>query len=122
MKVQIGVDAGPGADMEEVASLAGSLRSELLDLDVEDVALVRAGSAPPGAKGVDMVAAGQLVVSILTSGVVAQVAGALRAWLGRDSNRHLRIEIDGDVLDVDHATAQQQQQLIETWLARHANA
>ena len=48
-ELELLVDAGPGADEDELERLARSLRTELLELDVEAVEPVSAGPAPDDA-------------------------------------------------------------------------
>lgn len=39
--------------------------------------------------------------------------------LTRSSHRSIEITLDGDTLKIDNATQEQQQKLLELWLARH---
>ena len=72
------------ADAERLAALSGYLRAELLQLDVEDVVPQRAGDAPPGARAVDITAAGALVVALGQSAEgLRSVVSAIPGWLGR---------------------------------------
>jgi hypothetical protein len=52
-----------GTDAEQVSVLAGYLRMELLQLDIENVAAIEAGAPPPGTRSGNgiPVAAGLLV-------------------------------------------------------------
>ena len=44
----------------------------------------------------------------------------MRRWLARgDRNRRVRLEIGGDVLELSDATAEDQEKLINVFLARH---
>src|SRR5256885_15807598 len=87
-----------GADAERLGMLTGYLRRELLQLDVEDVSAARAGDVPPGARAIDAVALGGLVVSLghAATGLEAVVA-AVRRWLsgGDRVRRTVRIEVGG---------------------------
>jgi len=56
-----------GADPERLDVLSLQLREELLATDAEDVARLRAGDAPPGTRGLDLVAAGGLVVTLAST-------------------------------------------------------
>ncbi len=47
-----------GADAERLDALTGFLRRELLQLDVEDVTVLRAGDPAPGTRAFDMAAVG----------------------------------------------------------------
>ena len=69
--LSIGVDED--ADQPELAELTTWLRQELLELDVESVASVKMGDIPLGAKGLEAVGIGALVVNL------AQSTGMLKA-------------------------------------------
>jgi hypothetical protein len=115
--------AEDGADAERLDSLTGFLRQELLQLDVEDVTALRAGEAPPGTRGFDVVAVGGLMVTLGRSVAgLRAVVSAVGKWLGRGEGtaRTVRLEIDGDVLELSGATAADQQRLIELFVSRHA--
>jgi hypothetical protein len=48
----------------------------------------------------------------------------VRGWLARgdQAERHVRLEIDGDVIDVTASTGQEQERLIELFVRRHSEA
>src|SRR5882757_3095592 len=107
----------------EVAERAGeSLREELLELDVESVRRLSEGTAPAGSRGVDIAALGGLLVSLpATPSVLSAMVETVRGWLrrgGADSPRSVHLEIDGDVLKLGQATADQQERLVQDWLRR----
>jgi hypothetical protein len=111
-----------GADSERLDLLAGYLRKDLLTLDVEDVTALRAGPAPPGSRGLDVAAVGALLVTVGRSAQgVGKVVAAVKAWLGRGSGvkRMVRVEIDGDVLELTHASAADQDRLISLFVQKH---
>jgi hypothetical protein len=111
------------ADSERVGALAGFLRQELLQLDVEDVTALHSGEPPPGTRAFDVVAVGGLLVTLGRSvGGLRAVVSAVRKWLGRGEGapRTVRLEIAGDVLELSAATVADQQRLIELFVARHA--
>jgi hypothetical protein len=110
------------ADAERLDTLTGFLRSELLQLDVEDVTALRGDEPPPGARVFDVTAVGGLLVSLGQSveGLRA-VVSAVRTWLARGDGvrRTVRMEIDGDVLELSEATAAEQDRLIGLFVSRH---
>ena len=111
-----------GADAERLAGLTGYLRAELLQLDVEDVTALQAGEAPPGARVVGIAAVGALLVALGQSvDGLRSVVSAIRDWLGRGEgkDRTIRLELDGDVLELSQANAADQEQLIELFVRRH---
>lgn len=115
--------AEDGADAERLDALTGYLRRELLQLDVEDVTPMRGDDAPPGARAFDVVAVGGLLVTLGRSAEGQQaVVSAVRNWLARGAGprRTVRLEIDGDVLELSEATAADQDRLIEVFVGRHA--
>lgn len=80
MDLRIDVDAGRGADAEEPGRATVWLQEQLRELDVDDVSPVREGPPPPGAKAVDAVAVGALLVKVATSTGLASVVATVRSW------------------------------------------
>ena len=81
------------------------------------------GTAPAGAKAGAAVAVGALAVRLLADvGVLRQLVGTIRSWVSRHAVHHVRIEVGGDVLEISAATDQEQRDLVEAWIARHAAA
>jgi hypothetical protein len=110
-----------GADLEEVAELTRQLRRALLELDVDAAEPMPGGQAPPDAKAVDALALGGLVVSLVNaSGMLASVVEAIQSWVVGSGPRSVRLELDGDVLEVSGISSHRQDELIKTWLDRHA--
>ena len=111
-----------GADAERVDVLTGHLRRELAQLDVERVGPLPAGEAPPGTRGFDVTAVGGLLVALgqSTTGLAAVVM-AIRSWLARSTapSRTVRLELDGDVLELSQASAEDQDRLVQLFLSRH---
>ena len=123
LEVLVAVEAGPGADPEETELLSRQLRTRLLELDVDGVAAVPDGAAPPGAKG-DAVSVAQWLVTLsATGGVFATVIATVRDWLSRRSGAQgIKLTIDGDTLELDRATAAERSELIEAFVRRHEEA
>jgi hypothetical protein len=113
------------ADAEQLAALTGYLRAELLQLDVEDVTTPKDGQAPPGARGIGVAAADTLLVSIGQSAEgLRSVLSAISEWLrrGHGAGRTVRLELDGDALELSHASAADQARLIELFVSRHSTS
>jgi Effector Associated Constant Component 1 len=109
------------AEAEELDRLTSQLRTELLQLDIDDVRRDREGVPPPGARGVDVAALSQLIVSVgQVPGTLASLVRTVAGWLGHRSGRSVRLEIDGDTIELTGASDEQQQRLIDSWLARHS--
>jgi hypothetical protein len=117
--------AESGADAERVDQLTGYLRQELLELDVDDVKALPAGDPPPGSRAFEAAVVGGLIVTFAeaTQGV-RSVVSAIRSWLARGSGakRTIRLELDGDVLELSEVSATEQTRLIELFLTKHSGA
>jgi hypothetical protein len=114
-----------GADAERLVTLTGYLRVELLRLDVENVVPLRAGDAPPGAKGFAAATAGALLVALGQSAEgLRSVVSVIGDWLrrGDGTKRMVRLELDGDTLELSQASKADQERLIELFVSRHATA
>jgi hypothetical protein len=109
----------PDDDTEEVAEATLRLRRELLDLDVEAVEVPQAGEAPPGTRAVELAALGALVVTIGKSQLLGPVVAAIRAWLAGSPQRSIKLELDGDTLELTGLSSQEQRRLTDEWLRRH---
>ena len=121
--LELSVDAGPGADDEELERLARSLRAELLELDVAAVEPASAGPAPEDARAVEALVIGSLVVRLAReSETLTSLIRTVRGWLGRGVERKVRLELDGDVLELTGSSNEERDRLIEAWIARHARA
>lgn len=115
------VDGGAEYDAEALADLTQRLRSELLDLEIDSVEPAAGGEAPDGAKGVELLAIGGLVVRfVLRADVLKSVVTTTSAWLGRQQARSVKLTLDGDTLEVTGLSSEEQSGLIELWVARHA--
>ena len=117
----LGIQLAVGADTdaEEVAEATLQLRRELLDLDVEAVEQPRAGQPPPGTRAVELAALGALAVTVTQSGLLSPVVAAVRAWLARSPQRSIKLELDGDVLELTGLSSNEQRRLTDEWLRRH---
>jgi hypothetical protein len=112
-----------GAGAERIDALTGYLRQELLQLDVDDVTALPGGDAPPGTRGLDVVAVGGLLVSLgHTAAGLGPVISAIRNWLARGggARRTVRIEIGGEALELSEATAGEQDRLVRMFVSRHS--
>jgi len=106
----------PEDDTGELAQTTRWLRAELLDLDVRGVGLLPDEDVPSGAKGVAAVA-GWLLVELgpeALRAVLAKVAD----WVTRNG-RVVEVSYGGDTLKLERATREQQEKIIDGWLARH---
>lgn len=119
--VEVEVMPLPDADAEELGRLVGWLQEELTDTDAQWVEVPPQGPAPVGAKAVEMLAVGKLIVAAARSVASLQsVALAVRSWVGRSAVRSVKLSLDGDVLELTAITNEEQRLLIDTWVSRHA--
>jgi len=120
LRVQISED---GADAERLDALSRYLRSELLELDVENVTALPGDESPPGARVFETAVAGGLLVTIgEAADSFRAVILTIRTWLqrGEGTGRKVRVEIDGDALELSDASPAEQDRLIELFASRHA--
>jgi hypothetical protein len=115
----IQVAVGPDTDAEEVADATLQLRRELLDLDVEAVDLPQAGEPPPGTRAVELAALGALAVTVAQSQLLGPMVAAVRSWLAGAPQRSIKLELDGDVLELTGLSSKEQRRLTDEWLRRH---
>jgi hypothetical protein len=115
----IQVAVGPDADAEEVAEATLQLRRELLELDVEAVELPRAGEPPSGSRAVELAALGALAVALAQSQLLGAVVAAVRSWLAGAPQRSIKLEFEGDVLELSGVSSKEQRRLTDEWLRRH---
>ncbi len=118
--LRVDLHALPADDTEELERLTNALRDELLELPVSAVDPAPAPPPPPGTRAGESAAAGVLLVALLGgSGALPMVVEGVRAWLARAGGRSVKLSADGDVLELSGISSQQQERLIEAWLARH---
>lgn len=126
MDVLLGFTPDSAVDEEEAARLVPRLRAEIRELDLDALRVRTApGGAPPppGAKGVDPVTAGAVVLALSASGgVLPSLVETLRDWLGRQSARHrVSVTIDGDTIELERASAEERRKLIDEFVRRHGS-
>jgi hypothetical protein len=121
-RLDLCIEAGPEADAAELDELAVHLRGQLLELDIEGADRATAGQAPPGARAGDILLAGALTVMLVqSSGLLTALVETVQSWVSRSDGRSVKLEIDGDVLEVTGITRTDQRELIETWIDRHTD-
>jgi len=85
------IDVQTDVDTEKLSQLTGYLRSELEDMDIESVTDVRDQAVPSGAKVVDPLTAGALIVAVLPT-VLPKVMEFLQAWSLRGEGHTMKIK------------------------------
>lgn len=112
-----------GADAERLDQVTRYLREELLQLDVRAVTALPAGPPPAGSRALDVATVGGLMVTLGQSATALQtIVAAVRMWLGRGKpvQRAIRVEIDGDVLEIADASGEEQERLVALFVGRHS--
>src|SRR5690348_9015344 len=100
IELRVAVDA-PGVDDDTLTESVSVLIGELSELDVDDVQNATAGDAPEGSKGIELALLGSLIVKLVRSRkIIVQVVDAVRDWMSRNNADSVRIELDGDVLEI----------------------
>jgi hypothetical protein len=110
----------PGSGPERVEEQCLLLRQELLRLDVDDVDVPTAGSAPSGARAIELVDVGTLVVALRGSVELArQIIHVLRGWLRADPShdRSVELVLGSDRIVLSGASPELQERLVEEFVA-----
>jgi hypothetical protein len=119
-EIQVQIQLSDDTDTLELDELTSNLRRELLDLDVDAVERVAGEPPPPGAKAIDAVVVGALIIKLAKSGAIPAIAGALHRWLGANANRSIRIEMNGEVLEAKGISNESQDRVLAGWMESHA--
>lgn len=120
LRVRISED---DADSARLAELTRFLRSELLQLDVDDVSALPGSEPPPGSRAFGAAEiSGLLVMLGQSADGLRSVVGAVTAWAGRGdgTRRTVRLELDGDALELSQASAADQERLVSLFVSRHS--
>ena len=104
------------ADAVELARLTRQLRGQLEELDVDAVQPISRGPTPEGSKAADWIVVGGLLVQ-LGPAAIAAVVHTVQAWVARDAHRSVTIRSGKRELVVTDVSRDQQERLIEAFLA-----
>jgi hypothetical protein len=116
------IEAGPEADAEELAALAVQLREQLLELDIESAEPATVGQAPLNTRAGEVLVAGALTVMLAqSSGLLTAIVETVKSWASLSRERSVKLEVDGDVLEVNGITRSDQRELIQAWIDRHTD-
>jgi hypothetical protein len=118
-EIAIAVRLEADADSAEVEDATSQLRRELLELDVYDVKAPSGGEAPPGTRGVGAAEIGTLLVAA-GHAAIGPIVAAIQSWVARRASRSVKLSIDGDSIEVSNVSPEDQRELIQSFLARHA--
>lgn len=117
--LQLRIDVGGDADDALLDEETRALRSELLELDIDDVRRPAGGPAPDGTRAFEATVIGTLVVSAGREGIGA-VVRVLSGWLRRSANRSVKLQIGDDTIELTAASVEDQERLIDAFVARHS--
>jgi hypothetical protein len=100
---------------DELARATDRLRSEILQTDVRTVEGGLASEAPPGARAVDPVTLGTLIVTFAASGgVFTSLIGIVQTWLSRNDKQSVTLKApDGSEVTITGKPSAEELQLID---------
>ncbi|WP_173019671.1 hypothetical protein [Streptomyces alkaliphilus] len=109
------------AEADQLDRMTGSLREELLELEVDDVVPLDDAEPPPGARSGTVASLGALLVTLTQSTTgLRQLIDTIREWRERHRVRpSIRLMIDGDVLEISEASTHHVSDAFELFIQRH---
>jgi hypothetical protein len=118
IQVLLNFDAGSELDAEEKERATRQLREELMGLDVDTIDFVKSGKAPAKAKAGDPITWGVLLLTFAASGgVLITLIGVVQSWLTRHNQRRISLEVNGNKIDVNDISSEDQKRLIDSWIS-----
>jgi hypothetical protein len=117
--LMVEIDGGPETDEGELSQLTSQLRRRLLELDVESVESPLT-TAPPRTRSGNSALVGVLLVTV-TPALLRGAVAVVHDWLARSQARSVKMQLDGDTLELTGISAEDQQRMIASFLDRHAN-
>jgi hypothetical protein len=118
-RVTLEVQQVPDGDTDQLVELTGLLRAELLEFVVDSVEPVKEVSGPNHAKVWAMMA-GWLAVQLGNCRAAPCVARCRLRVGCAHTHPEVQVSYGGDVLKDSGVTAEQQEKIVDAWLARHA--
>jgi len=118
-RVVLVIQATADSDEAELDRLTGQLRRRLLELEVENVELMQAGELPPGAKAVDPIAIGSLVVTLVPPAIQGLI-GLVQSWAKDRPVSSIRVTLGDDSLELTNASPEQLERLTRAFINRHS--
>ena len=117
--VEIVVVGDDEVDAERVDRLARQLRSELVEQEFDTRSVT--ANAPGNSKG-DAAAFGAIAVALVgAGGMIPTLIAVLRDWLGRRTGpERISIKIGDDSIELDRPSFGEREQLLQAFLAKHA--
>ena len=104
----------------DIAKLSQQLRKDLLMLDVKNVDYLCREKSVEGTKTGDIISWETLIITLATSGgVISTFINFILGWIKRNNGRTVRLELNGNKLEVTGLSTDEQKRLIEIWLKRN---
>jgi hypothetical protein len=114
--------APEGTDPDRLDQLTQGLRQQLLALELRDARPLLATEAPEGTRAVGAEVVGALVLSLACSPeLLSGVVTTIQAWLSRLRSTSVRMELDGDLIEVTAVSSAEQRRLIQLWIDHHTD-
>jgi hypothetical protein len=106
-------------NLDALDALTGQLREELLESDVEAIAVARGMAPPPGARAVDPVALGTLVVTLAASrGVLVTLLQTIQAWIKRHDKDSITVAGKGGMkIRITGRMSVTTKHLVDAWIS-----
>lgn len=112
----LSLDASPDGDDVERSRLTQQLRRQLLELDVEQVELVRDGRTPTGSKSAEAVTIGALLVTLAPTALTGAIS-LVQTWLDRHATSSIEISLPGKSITLTGGSSVDTQRLLDAFLA-----
>jgi hypothetical protein len=119
--IQLTIDCStPECDLEELATRTEQLREELIEAEVEVVTAGPGPAVPQGARAVDPIAIGTLLVTLAASrGVLVTLLQTLQTWIQRHDKNSITVEGKGGMkIRITGRMSVTKDRLIEAWISR----
>src|SRR5215207_8858947 len=87
--IEVSLEGGDAAELDE---LTRQLRAEVEDLNIDSVEEVSDGPAPQGLKAVDLVAIGQMAVTLAPT-IVPPLFELLKSWVERKPSTPVKVKV-----------------------------
>jgi hypothetical protein len=100
IKLVLALEIGCDADSEELDRATRNLRNEIDEAGVESVELSAGQTVPKGAKAVDPVAVGSMLVSVL-SATLPKLLTLLHSWVTVSGGRKVKLKVRAGTTSVD---------------------
>ena len=118
VSVTLGVEGAADSDQQELDQLTAQLRSRLLELDVDDVEPLRGGDIPPGARPVDPITVGALVVTLVPP-LLEAVVSLVRSWMEQRHVGGVTLTIGDATIDLKEASDEERARLVQMFVEQH---